>query len=77
MKLSSGPTTSGEGTGCYVLDSIGAEGGAPPLWDTTFTLDGLLTQRAKGIRHVELDGVELNLVQLVDLINESFARQVQ
>ena len=31
VKLSSGPTTSGEGTGCYVLDSIGAEGGAPTL----------------------------------------------
>ena len=26
---------------------------------------------------VELDGVEVNLVQLVDLINESFARQVK
>jgi len=57
--------------------AAGAKGGAPPLWGTTFTLDGLLTQRAKGVRHVELDGVEVNLVQLVDLINESFARQVK
>ena len=29
MKLSPGPKTSGERTGCYVLDSNGAEGGAP------------------------------------------------
>ena len=29
VKLSPGPKTSGERTGCYVLDSNGAEGGAP------------------------------------------------
>ena len=55
--------------------ALRAAAAGKPLWGTTFTLDGLLTQ-CEGIRHVELDSVQVNLAQLVDLINELAAGEV-